>query len=71
MATRRQAQQPGDLLLPLPGMIVCDLCPAARSSETTDSDARALGWRVWRGPSLTGAWIDAVLCPDCAAGDRR
>ena len=72
MATPRKTPRPaGDLLLPLPGVLVCDLCPTSRPAESTDSDARALGWRVWRGHSLTGAWIDVVLCPDCVDGGPR
>lgn len=53
-------------MLPLPGVVACDLCPTQRVG--TDSDARALGWRVYRGPSVTGDWIEAVLCPPCADG---
>lgn len=68
MATPRKANNAGDLLLPLPGMIVCDLCASRRPDDSTDSDARALGWRVWRGESMTGAWIDVVLCRDCVGG---
>lgn len=72
MATpRKPTRQAGDLLLPLPGMIVCDLCPAHRPPESTDSDARAIGWRVWRGHTLTGVWTDVVICRDCMDGGAR
>lgn len=65
---RRNTHRSGDLLLPLPGLLVCDLCPEQRPSESSDSDARALGWRVWRGYTLTGQWSEVVLCPACVAG---
>lgn len=60
----------GAPMLPLPGLIVCDLCHDDRPYPCTDSDARALGWRVWRGTSMTGAWVEVVLCPSCAAGAK-
>jgi hypothetical protein len=32
---------------------------------TTEYAARFSDWKVFRGISETGAWIDVVLCPKC------
>lgn len=44
----------------------CQSC-RYRKSMTTNR-ARAAGWRVYDGPSLTGGALTVVLCDDCVAG---
>lgn len=58
---------PAPLLLPLPGVLVCVACGDQRPAGTTPSDARALGWRVWNGPTLSGRPSEVVICPTCIA----
>lgn len=46
--------------------IRCTNCPAhTRSSLDV---ARALGWRVWDGESVTGKSLTVRICPQCAGG---
>lgn len=36
----------------------------------TIARARYKGWRIWKGPSVTGQPIDIAYCPDCAKSHR-
>lgn len=60
-----------------PRDLVCDTCPKrypyADTPAGTRERARVAGWRVFRGPSLTGKELDKVTCPACfkAGGEKR
>lgn len=44
--------------------IICKHCPASTGSSA--DVARAAGWRMFKGESITGKPIDDVVCPACA-----
>lgn len=46
--------------------LACQSCRYRK--RMTTNRARAAGWRVYDGPSLTGAVLTVVLCDDCVAG---
>lgn len=47
----------------------CRHCTA--TTTASESDARALGWRWYEGPSQTGKPISDVVCPECAGDFSR
>lgn len=47
-------------------VLTCQSCGHAR--ESTALSARASGWRVYNGESVTGKDLSVVLCDACATG---
>jgi hypothetical protein len=43
----------------------CMTCGETSMPGATTDRLRAGGWRVWRGPSVTGKKLDQALCPKC------
>src|SRR5690349_2454074 len=44
--------------------LACKHC--GRVTLMSESDARVLGWRTWRGKTLGGRDAEDVVCPQCA-----
>lgn len=49
------------------GRISCHHCP--RTTKSSEAGARHLGWRFFKGLSLTGKPLDDVICPVCTGQD--
>ncbi len=56
------------------GSLQCDGCPARLDypgpRAIVTSAARAHGWHVFKGLSLTGKELDQALCEDCVGSSR-
>lgn len=55
--------------------VKCDTCVALYEMEGIPrvllvQRARAKGWHLYRGPSMTGKDLEVSLCPDCIGSPR-
>ena len=56
--------------------ITCDTPPCTSlvmdqgGVQATVAVARAKGWHMYAGPSVTGKYIDIALCPACVSTNR-
>lgn len=45
--------------------------PATSKREQTIQRLRAVGWHYWQGETHGGRSVEAMLCRECARGERR
>jgi hypothetical protein len=58
------------------GSLHCDGCPAlfdlpGAPRVSVVAAARARGWHIYVGPSLTGKSLDSALCDDCVGTSTK
>lgn len=56
--------------------IICDRFDVCQSKvldrgPSTESVARAKGWHIWKGPTITGKDQEVTLCSKCVEAGRR
>lgn len=56
--------------------VICDRFDVCRSKvldrgEKTEDYARAKGWHIWRGQTMTGRDQEVTLCDKCVEAGRR
>jgi hypothetical protein len=60
-----------------PGLLGCDnfdICgqtvPQFDDDATTVAHARARGWHVFSGPTMSDYWVEVILCESCVGSPR-
>ena len=60
-----QPSEPGDIVCSYPN------CEASRPRLDTDDYARAAGWHLWSGKTVTGVDKTVILCPIHAGNTKQ